>query len=500
MKINKGFIICEIIYFAYIAIFMRFFNYLVFGLPKDRKIILFGTLFIISIVINILIIFLRKEKGDFYKKFFIILLALGLIYTLITPVGTANDEYSHILRTYEITQKYTKFKNNSEFSKAFDVLLNLKNNKAVSYYNYIENYNELNISEEKRDFSNEYNNTKLYSPLQYLPQAIGMSIVDIFTDNIVILGLGARIFGLLFWIIVCTYCVKIIPNKKTFFMMLILLPIHICTASALSGDTVTNAMCLLFIALLYKNVYEKSKLSKKDKILFMISAIMVALCKIVYLPFVLLILLLGKDNFENKKDNIIFKILVIALSCIVGIAWFVIGSLTLSGNNSDSLEQVKFILQNPAKYVYIMMNTYLNSGGNLIFQSTTGYELLCDARVLVYTPVSYILSILIILGLLVRDEDREFSVDKYKKYFVGLIIFGTILLITTAIYVQWTSMFEVGYAHVLGLQGRYFIPIYALFIFIIDKLKLDMKKEDLITANLVLQFIIIFLVMQAYMR
>ena len=240
----------------------------------------------------------------------------------------------------------------------------VKNNKAVSYYNYIENYNELNISEEKRDFSNEYNNTKLYSPLQYLPQAIGMSIVDIFTDNIVILGLGARIFGLLFWIIVCTYCVKIIPNKKTFFMMLILLPIHICTASALSGDTVTNAMCLLFIALLYKNIYEKSKLSKKDKILFMISAIMVALCKIVYLPFVLLILLLGKDNFENKKDNIIFKILVIALSCIVGIAWFVIGSLTLSGNNSDSLEQVKFILQNPAKYVYIMMNTYLNSGGN----------------------------------------------------------------------------------------------------------------------------------------
>ena len=333
-----------------------------------------------------------------------------------------------------------------------------------------------------------------------MPQAIGMSIVDIFTDNIVILGLGARIFGLLFWIIVCTYCVKIIPNKKTFFMMLILLPIHICTASALSGDTVTNAMCLLFIALLYKNIYEKSKLSKKDKILFMISAIMVALCKIVYLPFVLLILLLGKDNFENKKDNIIFKILVIVLSCIVGIAWFVIGSLTLSGTNSDSLEQVKFILQNPAKYVYIMMNTYLNSGGNLIFQSTTGYELLCDARVLVYTPVSYILSILIILGLLVRDEDREFSVDKYKKYFVGFIIFGTILLITTAIYVQWTSMFEVGYAHVLGLQGRYFIPIYALFIFIIDKLKLDMKKEDLITANLVLQFIIIFLVMQAYMR
>ena len=57
MKINKGFIIGEIIYFVYIAIFMKFFNYVVFGIPKDRKIILFGILFIISIVINILIIF-----------------------------------------------------------------------------------------------------------------------------------------------------------------------------------------------------------------------------------------------------------------------------------------------------------------------------------------------------------------------------------------------------------------------------------------------------------
>lgn len=501
-KIKKDIIKSEIIYWIYIVISILFFNYISFEIEKSRRIIMFVVVFLVALIFNIIILILKKKNVKFYKQFFLISLVLGIIYCAIIPIGTANDEYSHILRIYEISQKYTafKFNQNSEFPEGFDILLEFKNNKNVNYYDYFSEYENLNLTGKTKNFSEEYNNTKLYSPLQYLPQVIGMSITNIFSNNIVVIVIGARIFGLLFWISICTYAIKIIPGRKTFFAILMLLPIHICTVSAVSGDTVTNAMCILFIAVLYKNLHEKGIISQKDKMILSVSATMIALCKIVYLPFVFLILLLDKEKFNTKKENTFVKLIIILTSTIVGIAWFLIGSFILSNSNTNSIEQIKFILQNPVKYIFIMIQTYLNTGSNLIFQSTTGYELLCDSRVLVYTPISYIYSILLILGLLVKEEEEIIAIDKRKKNFVWIIIVGTIILITTAIYIQWTSMFEIGYSTVLGLQGRYFIPIYALLIFTIDYLKIEIKKENIFKINMFLQIIIIFLIMQAYMK
>lgn len=502
IKINKNMLKFELIYWIFITILMLFFNYISFEIEKNIRIVWFEVATIIAVVVNVLMIVLKNETIEFYKRFFIIALALGIIYCAIIPIGTANDEFSHILRTYEIVDKYTNFnfKNNSKFSKSFDVLENLKNDKFVNYSNYIEKFSEFNLNNEVKDFSEKYENTKLYSPLQYLPQVIGMSIANLFSDNIIILVIFSRLFGLLFWICICTYSIKIIPSRKTFFAILMLLPIHICTASCLSGDTVTNAMCMLFITILYKNLSENTKIDRKDKIIFIISGTMIALCKIVYLPFVFLVLLLTKENFDTKKENITFKTLVILISCIVGISWFLIGSLILSSSNTASIDQVKYILEDPLRYIFIMIQTYLNSGGNLIFQSTTGYELLCDSRVLVYQPVSYILSILIILGLFIKDEGEFANTNKLQKNFVWLVILGTIILITTAIYIQWTSMFEIGFPSVLGLQGRYFIPIYALLIFTINKFSIDLKKEQILNVNLIMQIIMFLLVSQAYIK
>lgn len=189
IKINKNMLKFELIYWIFITILMLFFNYISFEIEKNIRIVWFEVATIIAVVVNVLMIVLKNETIEFYKRFFIIALALGIIYCAIIPIGTANDEFSHILRTYEIVDKYTNFnfKNNSKFSKSFDVLENLKNDKFVNYSNYIEKFSEFNLNNEVKDFSEKYENTKLYSPLQYLPQVIGMSIANLFSDNIIIL-------------------------------------------------------------------------------------------------------------------------------------------------------------------------------------------------------------------------------------------------------------------------------------------------------------------------
>ena len=70
----------------------------------------------------------------------------------------------------------------------------------------------------------------------------------------------------------------------------------------------------------------------------------------------------------------------------------------------------------------------------------------------------------------------------------------------TAIYVQWTSLFEIGRYMIAGLQGRYFIPVALLLIFVIDTIKLDIKKENLISFLTIMQLPILGLIMNTFVK
>ena len=65
-------------------------------------------------------------------------------------------------------------------------------------------------------------------------------------------------------------------------------------------------------------------------------------------------------------------------------------------------------------------------------------------------------------------------------------MFGTGLLICTAIYIQWTSLWEVGRDSILGIQGRYFIPVVALLIFFVNKTKFETNPKTLINILIIM--------------
>ena len=237
-------------------------------------------------------------------------------------------------------------------------------------------------SPEKRDLIDEYWNIKLYSPLQYVPQAIGVTAGRLISDNIVVIGMCGRVTGYIFWLALCTYAIKLMPNKKVFLMILCLLPINIFSAIAISGDTVTNAVCMLFIAMIYRKMYLEEKINKKEKIILILTACMLALCKIVYLPFVTLVFMLKEPNFESKKELRRFCILLIIASVIVGLAWFVVGSSNLATSNEASpIQTTSFdshttnIMENssPIPQANIMNSTEnLNNEPNICNTNSTG--------------------------------------------------------------------------------------------------------------------------------
>lgn len=288
------------------------------------------------------------------------------------------------------------------------------------------------------------------------------------------------------------------PNKKLFLTILCLLPVNIFSAVCISGDTVTNAVCTYFIAFIYRKVYLQEKLTKKEQVIATITACMIALCKIVYLPFVTLVLLLKYDNFENKKDWKKFVIILIILSVIVGFGWLVIGSMNLASSNEASGDQLKFILNHPFEYVLVILNTMTAKGAQFIYQLCTGDELMCHAKTTVYPIISYIYSIILFLSIFMEEKKEKIEINLARKIWIFLIMLGTGILICTAIYIQWTSLWEVGKDMILGVQGRYFIPVVALLIFFINKSKFETEPKTLMNILIIMQLPVICQIMNVF--
>lgn len=500
-KINLKDIIFQVLYWLFAITIFLYFRNDVFA--KVNNIIQISMI-ILTIGIDILLVVANRCKLETYKQFIILATVLGLFYFIVTPFGSGTDEVSHFLRVFKISQKYTniRLEEDSMFPLAFSKLIDYKNNapEAIKKYdNYINEFEAFNMnSESKYDLIDEYWNIKLYAPIQYIPQALGVTIGRVISDNIIIIGMIGRFTGYIFWVSICTMAIKIVPNKKSFFMMLCLLPINIFSAICISGDTVTNAVCMLFIAIIYRKVYLKEKISKKENILLVILACLIALCKIVYLPLVTLVLLLKEENFENKKSWKKFIVLTILISTVISFAWLIVGSTTLVDSNSSSKYQIEFILKNPFEYCGIIIRTIAQKGDWFIFQLCTGNELMCHAKTTVYPIISYIISIVLVMSLFINEEEKELEVNTLRKLWVGLIILGTSLLIVTAIYIQWTSLFEVGKEIISGIQGRYFIPVVAILIFIVNKTKIETNKKCLFTIVILMQLPILYQIMNVF--
>ena len=260
-------------------------------------------------------------------------------------------------------------------------------------------------------------------------------------------------------------------------MLIALLPISLQEGISLAPDALTISLSLLLVSyILHLRYSNSSKLNNKHFVVLIVLSTICSLCKIVYIPIVLLSLLIPNDKFKSKRDKY-FKVLFILLICIVlNIGWTLFASRYLTALNPgvNSKEQVRFILSHPFEYIKIIFNTYKDSYIGLIYQAF-GISLGVFS---VYTYKIYpILSGIILLIICIFNRFKNILLNKKEKIIYLLISFSIIILITTSLYVQWTPLKN---SVVNGIQGRYFIPIliFAPLIMMNDKNKKNLNIDE----------------------
>ena len=312
--------------------------------------------------------------------------------------------------------------------------------------------------------------------VSYIPQSIGIFFGKIFTDNIYLLAYFGRLFNFIFFILVYYLTIIYAPIKKISLYFIAFLPMTLQEAISLSVDPIVIACSFLLLSLCLDIKYRREEdkiITLKEILLIYLLTIFVAGSKIVYLPICFIILIIPKQKFKYNK--LFYIIPILTISILINIIWMKISLSYSSPNpemNSNNSQQIHFILNNIFDYLFIFLKT--------IFKEYKFYIRSMIGRDLAWynihiSDISYYIFLgLLTLLLLFENNNKSKEINIKIKCIIFIIILLTIGLMFTAIYVNWSP---VGNNIIVGIQGRYFLPIlfYIFILFSNDKLKIDFE-------------------------
>lgn len=416
-----------------------------------------------------------KYKYDYIKVerlFLVVAIILGITFSLLNGPFQGPDENVHFYRAYqistgEIMEEHVGNKIGGYLPKSIlktykEVSLNVAFHTATPIdTNKFRKY--LNVRLDKKNVAFEdFSTAAMYSPIVYIPQAIGIEIGKIFGLSPLILMYLGRISNLICWAIIVYIALKILPFKKLGMAFLALAPMSLYQASSLSSDAITNALAFLSIALILRYAFdEKLELRRKHLIYLFVLLVALSLCKQVYFAFVLLFLLIPRKKFKSTKVYFITFICLI-FSCIAFLGiWSVITSSSTEFSKGAVVpgEQVKFVLKYPFYYIRTIWNTFV------IQKQFYFHSYIAEFGWLDTLAPRYVYKVFTLGFLLILIFDDGIKLNTVQRIIFVVTFLSLIVLVMTALYVIWTN---VGASAITGVQGRYFIPIIPLVFFIFN--------------------------------
>ena len=466
---------------------------------SNIRTIIYSVILIVFILgVYIVSSIIYYKKGMKIENIFLMVAPLTCIFFLVTmPTFKNHDEYYHWLKAYEVSQGTLMTPQEDGVqgsmmpegvSKVFPT-----NWTAIDYQTMKQLLN-VKLNEDNKGILNP-ETAAVYSFVQYIPQATGIALARLVTDNVYLITYGGRIVNMIFALLVLYFAIKLMPFGKKLLLIPAMIPIAIEGFTSLSPDAMTISVAFFYIAyILHLAFGDKEQLGIKEKAILLISSIVIALCKIVYIPLVGLILIIPKEKFKNQgnKNKILNFCVIAGIAVIINLIWLAISSRYLSTfREGDSKIQVLLALQNPILYIQNVLYTFNLNGSNYLL-SLFGADLGWGELIKLYSIVPYAF-----LGiyLFTAITDNELK-DKFKRYqivWISLVVLAIVGLIFTSLYVQWTT---VGQTSIAGIQGRYFLPILPLVMLLLGSV---VKVKSLYNEEKVTKFVgISILVLQIF--
>ncbi len=394
----------------------------------------------------------------------IAILTGGLVIVFMTPVSAGYDEETHLARVWEMS------------SFQFIPNASLGNQQPFPAIYYQLSYRRQKMVEpvtpeflthiaSKPIDANDYiygdfQTRSVYSPPLLFPQAMTMRYLgrSLHLPALTVFY-ACRAAGLLSYLILAWLAIRTIPFGKWVLAVLIAAPMTLFQAATISTDAITNGIAFLFVGGSL-GIASRSQIDWKRwwvlvVLFFMLFWGKVNLVFLAPLPFILI----PASKFKMKAGYALLLFAAILLLVIEVGGWNLLAYTSYLGSlkSTEGLSasgQTAFILHHPFTFIKILFDNFIASTGEYLrgWLALYGYD---------YWPVpslTIILYPLAILAALLYKYDDQLPDLKTRITLFGLFILGCIGTVSS-LYLSFTP---VGSPFILGVQGRYFIPIMPL--------------------------------------
>lgn len=440
-----------------------------------------ATIFGLTFIVYLAFCIYKKINSKEYKidkaNFFVIsALILGIgIGTLVIPL-TKYDEHTHFWRAYEISKRHLTSSWNTTMPKS---VIDLVIGDDGVYHINDRKYSDLkeNLTkklEPKEEAALFVGGAGAYSPFNYIPQLVGITIGRLMHLNPVIIAYLGRLTNFLFFILVVYTAIKIMPKEKwkNIIIVIALLPMTLSLATSMSPDSLAISLAILLISYIFKLKYDEKDIKFGSICLLSILCIMTSLVKIAYLPLIILFLLIPSNKLKNKKLYYSVFTGTMILAIVINLVWMSIaGQGGTAATRTNPTEQIYFVLSNPLGFIANLGATLVENFGEYVTTMVGGWNT---------TAFGELLLIIALVFTVFKENQQEkdeskIVLTKKDKIIISIAIILCVLLIFAGLYVQWTIA---RLNRVEGIQGRYFLPILAGVLILLEsnKLKVNIKN------------------------
>lgn len=446
-------------------------------------------------VFNLLagLIFLIYVSKDHVKNFIIACFTFGLIFSISTEYYHAFDEKKHFASAFNLAYLNVNFQDDPIINEQLNNIPHRTNGNEFYQYYEMKYDNKIEPNTALEDISST---PATYSRVIYIFPAIGIFLAKTIGGTVADVFIAGRIFNLIFYIILMSISIKIIPFKKSVLIALGLLPMVVLQAASYSIDTSCVAVVVLFMAYVFK-LYKMDEIKLKNwgvlgiLFLLMLTAKSMAYIAVGALIFILPLIKIIKKQNKMIKIGLLILVLLIILATIGVLFYFKnnvdnISSDTRGGAEVNAPEQIKYIINNPLKIVKLELNYTNSSLLNFGWLTALHQNAFFTEK---YGPSTFLVIILFLSYISILDDSYNFN-KKEKTVFV-IIFFMVYIMTNIVLYVSFTP---VGSETINGYQARYLFPILPLLLVCISNKNIKVTKGKNTNLLIILSSIIILMI------
>ncbi|MBE5932844.1 MAG: DUF2142 domain-containing protein [Lachnospiraceae bacterium] len=443
------------------------------------------TMFVFSVMM--LVLCSKLLTGKMERMFLFVAIGMGIGYFAIVPSQKiAWDEGIHFRMAYETTLQPEVTYN--EYS------LQHSNDALMWRLNFTQSYEEKLLLDEFLDENISYDaDTRgavtvghkkfKIANIGYVPSGIGLTIGRLLKLDYTDLFRLGRIFNFAAYVALAYFAIRRCKIGKVPMTLIALMPTLMSTAVAYSRDAMLNGLALLSMSYLIAMFVEKEEqISWKNYMIFAVSMFLVCKIKAIYAPLLLLVLLIPKDRFKDKKTMYIMKGGVFLIAFLL-VASFMLPAVDPNntsigdsrGGDTSGARQMAHIFGAPVAYAKLLLTSIETNFINYTF----GMEGLGRLGQIMNIVHPELLPVILFLAAILDRNDKK--VDILPKLGIIAMSFVIICFVWTSMYLSFT---EVGANQIAGVQGRYFIPIvYPLLLLLnTDKITVNLNRRVLNTV------------------